>query len=96
MINKVAIVVLAGSLSSMSLACVKPEKPELPSVDSAVLAQMVKAQKEVKQYLKLSEAYLECEKNDSRHDRMVSEMKSIGSSFNKLVKNYKAKAQSTS
>ena len=96
MINKLAIAVLVGSLSSMSFACTKPEKPVLPDVDSAVLAQMVKAQKEVKKYLKTAEAYLECEKNDSRHDRMVSEMKSIGSSFNKLVKNYKAKAQSTS
>ena len=80
----------------MSLACTKPEKPELPDVDSAVLAQMVKAQKEVKRYLKLSEEYLACEKNDSRHDRMVSEMKSLGSNFNKLVKNYKARSQSTS
>ncbi len=96
MMNKFAVVLIASSLSTMSFACAKPDKPELPAVESAVLAQMVKAQKEVKKYLKLSEEYLDCEKNNSRHDRMVKEMKRLGSNFNKLVKHYKEKSQSTS
>lgn len=96
MIKKLIAVAVLSGVSSFGLACSKPEKPELPSADSAVLAQMVKAQKEVKKYLKLSEDYLSCEKNNKRHDGMVDEMNLVGADFNKLVKSYKARSVAAS
>jgi|GEM_PF-4238669 len=94
MLRKLAVVAIISSVSSMSMACDRPNKPELPSVETAVLAQMVKAQKDVKKYLKTSEAYLKCERNNGRHDKMVNEMTRVGTTFNKLVKAYKEKSAS--
>ncbi len=94
MIKKLVLVVIASSLSTLSFACDRPEKPQLPSVESAVLAQMVKAQKDVNKYLKSSEAYLKCERNNIRHDKMIGEMKRLGSTYNSLVKAYKGKSSS--
>ncbi|MEH6557080.1 MAG: hypothetical protein V7459_14050 [Oceanicoccus sp.] len=95
MINKLALVVIASSLSTLSFACEKPEKPQLPNIESAVLAQMVKAQKDVNKYLKTSEAYLKCERNNNRHDKMIGEMKRLGATYNTLVKAYKGKSSSS-
>lgn len=92
MLNKITVFVLASSLSSFSLACSKPDQPLLPTADSAVLAQMVKAQKEVNKYLKQSEKYLKCARSTKLQNNMVDEMKLVGNNYNKLVQNYKARS----
>ena len=92
MLKKVAVVVVACTLSSVSLACSKPDQPALPTADSAVLAQMVKAQKEVNKYLKQSEKYLKCARTTRLQNRMVDEMKLVGNNYNKLVQDYKARS----
>jgi hypothetical protein len=94
--NKLITALIIGSLSSASMACSKPEKPALPVAEDAVLAQMVKAQKDVKKYIKQSNQFLECVKSNNKHDRMVSEMKAVGKSFNKIVKVYKARSVASS
>jgi hypothetical protein len=76
----------------MSLACSKPAQPELPEVGSAVLAQMVKAQKDVKKYLALSDEYLACEKDKGQYNIMIDEMKLVGDNYNALVRDYKARS----
>ncbi len=92
MLNKVVLVILASCISSMSFACSKPVQPELPEVGSAVLAQMVKAQKDVKKYLALSDEYLACQGDKKRYNAMIDEMKAVGDDFNALVKDYKARS----
>ncbi len=75
--------------SSLQAACDAPEAPELPDPETAVLAEMVKTQKDVKKYLAAGEDYLKCEKNTIKYNRMVDEMKVVGDSFNAGIKAFK-------
>ncbi|MFT7128775.1 MAG: hypothetical protein ACI89U_000883 [Gammaproteobacteria bacterium] len=70
-------------------ACAKPEAPMLPDAATAVTAQMVKAKNDVQAYMTDANAYLECVKNDKKHNRMVKSMKKIGTEFNVAVRSYK-------
>ena len=79
-----------------SAACDKPESSSLPDADTAVTAQMVKAKHDVTQFLEDANAYLECVSSSRKHDKMVDEMHYVGNSFNKIVRNYKARKSAAS
>lgn len=55
----------------------------------AVAAQVVKAKNDVQAYMTGANAYLDCVKNDKKHNRMVKSMKKIGGDFNVAVRSYK-------
>ena len=82
------------ALSPLNHACDKPLAPDLPDPTTAVLAEMVKAQNEVKQYIKQGGEYLKCVKDDAQHDLVVDEMRDIGIKFNDIVKGYKVRVAS--
>ena len=91
-IHKLVLVVMLGSgLSGPVYSCDQPLVPDLPDPSKAVLAEMVKAQNEVKQYLKLADDFLKCTKDDAQHDLVVDRMRDIGTKFNDVVKAYKAR-----
>ena len=89
--KKIVAITAALTVSSFTFACEKPAQPALPELEGAVVAQMVKAQSEVKKYLAASEAYLECVNSTSKHNAMVSEMKLVGNNFNELIRAFKAR-----
>lgn len=74
-------------------ACKAPVEPTLPNVDTAVLAEMVKAAKDVKQYLADGNKYLGCVRSDSEHDRTVERMRLLADNFNELTTTFKARAK---
>ncbi len=76
------------------LACEAPTPPDMPDVETAVLAEMVKAQNQVKKFIAAGNEYLECEKDDDLHNQMVDLMHDVGEDFNKVIKDFKAKNKS--
>ena len=74
--------------------CPRPSAPEIPDPNSAVTAQMVKAQKEVKAFIADAESYLKCVRRPSEHDSMVDEMESVANNFNQSIRAYKEKMES--
>lgn len=73
-----------------SWSCSAPGAPTLPDPNTAVLAEMVKAQKSVKKYMTASDEYLKCEKNTSKYNAAVDSMQSVGADFNSRIKQFKA------
>ena len=93
---KLLIVLLSASMAHYaSASCKSPAEPTLPSIDTAVLAEMVKASKDVKKYIADANKYLGCTRNDSDHDRVVERMRIVADSFNALTTTFKARAQDT-
>lgn len=90
------IAALFMGLPALAWACEKPgEKPEIPDPNSAVTAQMVKANKEVKAYVTAMEEYLNCARLSSgKHDRAVRELKDFAGQFNEAVRAFKKRASS--
>jgi len=76
--------------SNFVTACTKPVPPEMPNIEVAVVAEMVKAQKSVKRYMKEGNEYLACTKNDLQHDAMVARMEKMANKFNGLIRDFKA------
>lgn len=81
------------TMPALALACFEPEKPgEFPDPATAVTAQMVKANNEVKAYVKAMEEYLGCagmsrkEQNDE-----LEKLKEYAESFNVLIREFKAR-----
>jgi len=72
-------------------ACAAPSPPAIPDPNSAVLAEMVKAQKDVKKFLADAEGYLGCEKDSGKYNSMVDAMKTTGDEFNTAIRAFKAK-----
>lgn len=87
------IAVLSMSLPTLTWACDKPEqKPEIPDPASAVTAQMVKANKEVKAYVAAMEEYLNCARlSGGNHARAVKDLKDFAGEFNDAVKSFKTR-----
>ena len=85
------IILLMLFTQNILAACTKPDKPTLPDPNTAVVAEMVKAQKAVKKYLAAGDKYLGCVRGDLYHDVMVKEMKKVGDSFNASIKAFKAR-----
>lgn len=75
-------------------ACSKPDaKPEIPDVETVVTAQMVKANNEVKAYVKAMEEYLGCAKLPrSQEKKELDELKSFAEEFNVVVRAFKARS----
>jgi len=91
----ITLLITASMAHYASAGCKSPDEPTLPNVDSAVLAEMVKASKDVKKYIAEANKYLECTRNDSDHDRVVAKMRSVADSFNELTTTFKARAKTT-
>ncbi|MDO3381632.1 hypothetical protein [Gilvimarinus algae] len=85
--------VSALCLPGLSLACSEPQKPaDFPDPATAVTAQMVKANNEVKAYVKAMEEYLGCS-GMSRSDqkKAIEDLEAYAESFNKLIREFKAR-----
>ena len=77
------------TFAQTSKACEAPTEPSIPNADTAVTAEMVKAQNDVKQYMTDAQNYLQCVRNDTQHNRMVSRMEEIAAEFNQTVRAFK-------
>ncbi len=88
-----AVLTLASTISSGAYACSKPAvKPEFPDPQTAVSAQMVKANNEVKTYVKEVQDYLGCARlSKSAEKKELDELKAYADSFNEIIRAYKAK-----
>ncbi|MDO3387651.1 hypothetical protein QWI17_17540 [Gilvimarinus sp. SDUM040013] len=88
-----AILLMTMAFPAASFACSEPAKPgEFPDPATAVTAQMVKANNEVKAYVKAMEEYLGCS-GMSRGDqkKAVKELEDYAESFNKLIREFKSR-----
>jgi hypothetical protein len=89
-VMKFLVLIMMFFVSSHTLAaCEEPSPPELPNAQTAVIAEMVKAKKDVKKYMDAAKEYTACTRNDMRHDRVVDSMNDIAKQFNELVQAYK-------
>ncbi|MBB6521982.1 hypothetical protein [Pseudoteredinibacter isoporae] len=71
-------------------ACSEPSQPNLPDPSTAVTPEMVKAKKEVKQYLADADRYLNCKRlNTRQHNAMVDKMQALANNFNQIIRQYK-------
>lgn len=80
--------------SGAAMACTKPDnKPEIPDAATVVTAQMVKANNDMKAYVKAVEDYVKCAKL-SRADekREVDDLKKFAEDFNVVVRAFKARS----
>lgn len=82
---------LAFYSSTSFAACERPAPPALPNADTAVTAEMVKAQNEVKDYVAKAEAYLSCVDGKRSQNEMIAEMEKVAAEFNAVVRAYKAR-----
>lgn len=88
-----ASLLLMMACPALTFACSEPAKPaEFPDPATAVTAQMVKANNEVKAYVKAMEEYLGCS-GMSRGDQKaaVKDLEDYAESFNKLIREFKAR-----
>ncbi len=94
LVKKVIIFVfLFGVADTLCAKCHRPEVPALPDGETAVLAQMVKAKKEVSKYMTSAKAYLACASNSRQHDKVVDKMRTIAKDYNDLAKAYKKRVK---
>lgn len=75
--------------SAAYAGCQRPSAPDIPDPNSAVTAQMIKAQKEVKAFIAEAKDYLKCVRRASDHNSMVDEMESVANHFNQSIRVYK-------
>lgn len=77
-------------------ACSKPDvKPAIPDAETVVTAQMVKANNDVKAYVKAVEDYLACAKLPRSQERKeVDDLKAFAEEFNVVVRAFKARSGS--
>ncbi|HEY7886104.1 MAG TPA: hypothetical protein VIC08_14265 [Cellvibrionaceae bacterium] len=85
--------ILALTLSSAAFACEKPQaKPEIPNPSTAVTAQMVKSNNDVRAYVQASEEYLNCARlSPAEARREQSELKAFADQFNQAIREFKAR-----
>ena len=81
------------SVPGMALACEKPQaRPEIPDPATAVTAQMVKSNNEVREYVRATEAYLACAKLSSADTRREEdELRTFADAFNQTIRDFKAR-----
>lgn len=86
--------VLVSLISGAASACTKPtSKPDFPDPQTAVSAQMVKANNEVKAYVKAMQDYLGCAGlSKAAENKELDELKAYADSFNEVIRAYKAKS----
>lgn len=82
---------LSAVVSSPVWACEEPQnKPEIPDPNSAVTAQMVKANNEVKTYVRAQEDYLNCAGLSSSELRQAeNELVEYAEKFNQAIRTFK-------
>lgn len=87
------LLMLSILIPGLSFACSEPTKPgEFPDPATAVTAQMVKANNEVKAYVKAMEEYLGCSgMSRSQQRKAIKELEEYAESFNKLIREFKAR-----
>ena len=80
--------------SFAAAACDKPAaKPEIPDAATVVTAQMVKANNDMKAYIKGVETYLGCAglaRSDEKKE--LDDLKKFAEDFNQVVRAFKAKS----
>ena len=86
-----SVVFVQMGFSQYALACEAPKKPVLPDINTTVVAEMIKTQKEVKKYMALGKAFLDCSNNTKNSNDMVDNMAEVGNGFNALIKEFKAR-----
>lgn len=81
------------AFASFASACEKPQqKPEIPDPATAVTAQMVKSNNEVKAYVKATEDYLGCARmNASDLRQEESDLRAFADEFNQAIREFKAR-----
>ncbi len=86
----------ASLFSGMAAACSKPDaKPEIPDAETVVTAQMVKANNEMKAYIKAMEDYIACARLSRAEERReVDDLKKTAEEFNAVVRAFKARTAS--
>ncbi|MDF3012563.1 MAG: hypothetical protein K0Q78_767 [Cellvibrio sp.] len=81
-------------VSSLATACAKPAaKPEIPDATTVVTAQMVKANNDMKAYVKGMEVYLGCAglpRVDEKKE--LDDLKQFAEDFNQVVRAFKARS----
>lgn len=90
--KKLLFAVCASALFSVStMACEAPSaRPEIPDPATAVTAQMVKTNNEVKAYVEAQQDYLSCSKMSSRKKQEeLEELKAYADTFNQAVRQFK-------
>lgn len=77
----------------MTWACDKPDaEPAIPDGATAVSAQMVKAQNDVKAYVKSVQDYLACARlTPGKEKTSLDDLKALAERFNEQVRAFKAK-----
>ncbi|HEY7884072.1 MAG TPA: hypothetical protein VIC08_03895 [Cellvibrionaceae bacterium] len=87
------LLLLALIMPALSQACSEPAKPdEFPDPATAVTAQMVKANNDVKAYVAAMEEYLGCAGLSRGEQRSrLDELKEYAESFNVLIREFKAR-----
>lgn len=65
--------------------------PAIPDPDTAVTAQMIKAQNDVKAFIHSAEVYIRCEQLSRRRKIMADEIQEIADKFNASIRKYKAR-----
>lgn len=93
MIKKLSVIALSFSacLALPALACEAPgNKPEIPDPLTAVTAQMVKSNNEVKEYVRSYEAYLNCAGLSTSELRKEEKaLKEYAELFNQAIREFK-------
>lgn len=90
-----ALTFCASSLAStMVFACSKPAaKPEIPDAATVVTAQMVKANNDVKAYVKAVQDYVGCAGlSRAEEKKEIEELQKFAEDFNQVVRAYKARS----
>ena len=87
----IAAALLTAFASVGAQACEKPQnRPAIPDPATAVTAQMVKSNNEVKAYVRATEDYLSCAKLSSNQLRSAeNELKDFAEEFNKTIREFK-------
>ncbi len=86
-------VVATLSLPGLAQACSAPDaKPAIPDPTTAETAQMVKANNEVKAYVKAMETYLSCARlSGGEKRREISALEDFAEEFNQAIRTFKSR-----
>lgn len=87
---------VSSFVSSTAFACEKPaSQPEIPDAATVVTAQMVKANNEVKAYVKAVQDYVGCASLSRAEEKKELEtLQKFAEDFNQVVREYKARSAS--
>ena len=83
---------LSGAFSASAWACEAPQnKPEIPDPSTAVTAQMVMSNNQVRDYVRAMEEYLNCARmSNSELRREESALKTYAEDFNTVIREFRA------